>query len=262
MSDRLWRRVRQGLAQYVKQRGIDPKRVSRVAHALHELKRFCGNASHSRKALYHLGCALLEDHPYILVPVCPDYSNLNGRFTFEGLGDGVPLLVKLHARFLKRVKKWLPRVRVIFLIADQEARVHELRAILGVTEAEFRTRTRQSIKAATAFLKGTGWRVVPMSQYVQGFHRLKAERASALLADETLRSHLTALALSRASFYQRIGYPEDVWFSRTIQNAAEYLVLAEFAKARHAIVCNHTTANLNWYASVGTALLHNPIHVY
>lgn len=260
MSVRLWRRVRLGLAQYARHQHLDPKRVSRALHALHQLKPLCGNASHSRKALYHLGCALLENRPHILVPVCPDYSHHHGKFTGQGLGSGVPLLLQLHTQFLRRLKKWIPRMRVTFLLADHEADVPELVAALGITQKEFRARTQCSIKASASFLHRSHWRVVSMRQQIPSFKQRKDQEVDALLADRSLQPHLINLMEARASFYQRIGYHSDIWFERTVKTSAEYLVLAAYAREKHAIVCSHSTVNLCWY--IGTALLHNPIKVY
>ncbi len=262
MSTRLWRRVRQGLAQYARQRGINSNRMSSVSHALHEITRLCGEATQSRKALYRLGCALLQDRPHILVPICPDYTNRNGKFTFEGLGSGVPILLQLHMKFLLRVKEWIPRMRVTFLLADQESQVPELCAILKVTPTEFRCCIERSIHAASQFLETSRWKIVRMTQYIPHFSALKIAQAEALSCDEELRAYLDELTQARASFYRRIGYDPTVWLMRTTQNAAEYLVLGRFAAERRAIVCNHSTANLAWFNRTGTAVLHDPIRVY
>lgn len=222
----------------------------------------CGNASHSRKMIYRIGMILLEEHPHILVPVCPDYSHQDGTFTFTGIGSDVPVLLRLHTKFLRRVQAIIPNLRVTFLVADQEASVPELAAVLGVTQDEFRARVSRSIEVSVQFLQTERWSVVPMTRFIPGFVELKAAQVEALIADASLHAYLIGLTNARAGFYRKIGYAEDVWFQRTVQTAAEYLVLGAYANTLRAIVCNHTSANLSWYARIRTAVLHDPVRVY
>lgn len=257
MSSIPWRRVRRGLAQYVQEKKIDLQRIPRVLESLQGLLPQCGNASNSRQAAYRLGCALLGDHPRILVSACPPYIHDGQHYTFQGLGDGVPLLVTLHAQFLKRLEPHLEGVEVVFLFGDHEAHSPMVVHAAGISKEEFLRRVRCSERATGAFLKPMGWKVAFVTEYIPDFLRQAEAECQAMQQGSVPRELLEHLNEAKAPVYRRIGHPPEDWMLRTTENSAAYVVLARYAAGQSAIVCNHTTPNLLWYRKIGVPVLHN-----
>jgi hypothetical protein len=261
MSDRLWRRVHHGLAQYAQQRGINPHRVLKVVRTLNQIQSFCGDATQSRKGLYRLGCALLEPQPHIFVPICPDYSHMDGKYTYRGLGSGVPLVFMKHWPFLNRVVHLVPCVCVTILIADHEGELPDFRQSLGVTLKKFRASVRGTRKAIKQIVPKS-WSVFLFTKMFPRFLDQTLTRAQSLLADPDFANSLRADAILRGRLYQMLGYPPESWIDRTAHVAGQYLCLGEAVVAQNAIVCNHSTTSLRWYRQVHAAILHNPVTIY
>lgn len=264
MSTIPWKRVRKGLAQFARTHGLEDRRVQEVYEALRSIVRLCGNFSHSRQAVYRLGCALFQDEPCILTPVCPDYSHKNGKYTFQGMRDGVPLLFKRHRPFLSRVLKIIPGARVMIFLADHERELQHLRGVLRVPNEQFERNIQGSLKALRDTVP-TGWEVSCFTDAFPGFAKRVWDNASALLVAEQTKQFIVEDTLYRASLYNKLGYPADPPEIRqqcTAHVAAQYLCFAQEAKRQNAIICNHTTASLRWYRVAKVALLHNPTVVY
>lgn len=262
MSTIPWKRVRKGLAQYARQHGLEARRVQEVYAALQRIVPLCGNASHSRQSVYRLGCALLADHPRILVSACPPYINDGERYTYQGLGDGVPLLVTQHAAFLQRLKSFLGGTEVTFLLGDHEAHSPMVVRAAGISKEEFLRRVRRSEIATREFLQPMGWDVACVTEYIPDFLPQAQEECQAMQGGSVSEVLLQGLNAAKAPVYERIGHPFEGWMLRTTENSAAYVVLARYAAAQGAIVCNHTTPNLLWYRKMGVALLHNHLRIY
>ena len=160
-------KVQKALFQFARSRGIDPKRVPRVLGVLPALIRMSGSFSHSHRVVRDVGKVLLmREVPTIIVPVCPAYSHRKGVYTYQGLGEGIPLLVKAHLPFLQRVQKLLPTSQVRILLADHEASIPELCTAMGISQEEFSRRVARSIIATQRLVRSLGWEVLPMTAFV------------------------------------------------------------------------------------------------
>jgi len=199
----------------------------------------------------------------LLVPTCPAFSHRDGKYTYKGLGQGVPLLVKLHIPFLQGISRLLEdQVCVRILLADQEASVGPLAERIGIDETEFRRRVQCSITASRRAVRGFGWQVEAMTDVVPDFSaRVEAVRRE-LLADESTRTRIRRDVLARERLYDLIGYPKDIRFDRSAETLAQYVTLGRFAAERDALIANHTTSSLDWYRNTDAGLLHNPVRVY
>lgn len=258
-----WKRVRGALFHYVRCHEIDPARVEWVMDVLPPLVQICGSFSHSRRSAYRIGITLLQDQPQARVLCCPDYSNHNGRFTYQGLGDGVPMLVKRHGCFMSQVCAIVPNLQVIFLVADHEANVAPLRRIMGVTKKEFQTRVQHSIAIARSFVAQRGWDVRGFTDEIPDFHKREARLVESLKRDKHLHQRFVSEMMARVGFYQKVGYRDPAqWQERTFHNAAQYLLVGRHLTDNNLLACNHHTASLSWFMRTGTAFLDNPIQIY
>lgn len=258
-----WKRVRSALFQYAREHDIESCRVPEVLGTLSRILDLCGDYSKNRRNLYRLGIVLLQECPHILAPACPDYTNARGRFTYKGLGDGLPMLVKRHAMFLHKVCAVVPKLRVTFLIADHEACVKPLCEIMGVTTQEFKARVGRSIAKAKMYVAPYQWLVCGFTEMIPGFSQQESRLVSQLMQDPRLQRRFASETLARISFYQKVGYTDpQQWRLRTYHNAAQYLVLGRFAASHNLMVCNHHTASLGWFTKAGNAYLDNPIKIY
>ena len=256
-----WKRVHRGLAQYARTHEIHPTRVEQVMLALQALLKIAGDGSRSRQAMYRLGCALLAPKPHIFVPVCPDYSNKDGKYTYEGMGDGIPLLFNKHRPFVSQVLKIVPEAQVTILIADHEGGLPDFRVAHHVTLEEFRTRverTRAKVKQASP----KTWEVHMFTEVFPGFLTKAWDEAHVLLIDAKMRERLELDTLRRAPLYDKIGYPREGRLERTAHVAGQYVCLGHEVRSRGALVCNHTTTSLSWYGPTQVAVLHNPVVIY
>ncbi|MBI5369801.1 hypothetical protein HZA85_01225 [Candidatus Uhrbacteria bacterium] len=264
MGKHPWRRVRRGLAQYARQRGIDPVLVGRVLTQLYRLLPLCGYATQSRKAIYRLGCTMLEGPLRVFTPVCPAYSHADGKYTFRGMSDGVPLLFMKHCDFLERVLKVLPDAQITILLADHERALQNLRGVLKVPDDEFERNITGSLAALRAAVPH-GWDVRAFTEIFPGFEEMISARAQTLLDDHGTHMQLVLDTGSRAPLYNKIGYPDHPSSIRkwcTAHVAAQYQCFGELMVQRGAVICNHTTTSLRWYASVNAVVLHNQTTVY
>jgi hypothetical protein len=229
---------------------------------LPQLVGLCGGNTQNRKTVCALGRALLQKHPRLFATACPDYFHKNGRYTYDGLGDGVPLLLKLHRDFLAKVCQLVPNIEVTFLIADHEADFAPLCASVGLDRYEFLKRVERSVVASSQALQRRGWKVSTFTDHVPGYMADVNTLTQQLLSDPFLSGRLTAETFARSRFYRKARYPLDVWRTRTAQIAAQYLVLAGYCTSRKIIICNHTTISLAWFQRARVAFLENPIKIH
>lgn len=257
-----WKRVRSGLAHYAREHGFAPHRVKKAYDALQHIVPMCGEANRARRVAFRLGCVLLGDHPRIFVSACPPYINDGERYTYQGLGDGVPLLVTQHARFLKQLEPYLGGAQVTFLLGDHEAHSPMVVKAAGISKEEFLRRVKCSLSATLDFLKPLGWNAVLVTEHIPDFLAQAEQECQAMQSGSVPQALLDGLNAAKAPVYRRIGHQPDGWMLRTIENSAAYVVLARYVAGQGAIVCNHTTPNLLWYRKLGVAFLHNDLRIY
>lgn len=257
-----WKRVRLALFQYTRYNHIPKCRYDKAMEILPKLVDLCGHYTQNRRTMIALGIALMQKNPRLLATVCPDYTHHGGHYTYEGMGDGVPLLLRLHRDFLRKVCRLVPNLEVRFLIADHEADFAPLRDSVSLSRREFRERVDRSVAASSRVLQRRGWTVNTFTRGVPGYMPRVRALTRRLQADPAFTARFAAETLSRSQFYTRVGYPTEVWRERTIQIAAQYLVLGEYCARNKIIVCNHTTISLGWFQKAGAAFLENPITIH
>lgn len=257
-----WKRVQRALFLYRRHNRIGVHQFERVMDILPRLAPLCGSYSHGRRTLVRLGVALMQKRPQLWATVCPDYSHRNGHYTYDGLGSGVPLIMRAHRTFLGRVIKIVPELEVKFLIADHEADFPPLYQGIGLTRQEFCARVARSVTAAGASVRRHGWEVQTFTTALPRFRQDVAAVARQLARDPRLQQRFISETAARSTFYRRAKYPPETWGPRSIQIAAQYLVLGRTCAKRHIVVCNHTTISLGWFIKAGTAFLENPISLF
>jgi hypothetical protein len=257
-----WKRVRSALFQYMCAHGISKRRFEHVAHILPQLMDLCGSYSHSRRTAMRVGICLLQRKPRLLATVCPDYAHQNGRYTYEGLLDGVPMLVEIHETFLQKVIALVPDLKVGLLIADHEADFEPLRQSVRLSRDEFLDRVASSIKAAGKHVRDRRWSVRTFTGLLPHFRQAVDERTRQLEADPSLSARLASETLSRSTFYRRVGYPTEVWSRRSAEIAAQYTILGEHCASNNILICNHSTISLSWFIRAGAGFLENPVAIH
>jgi hypothetical protein len=259
-----WRRVRRGLAQSARRQGISLDVVAKILPVLHQVIDLCGDASHSRQAVYRIGCGLLYEPVKLFVPVCPDYAHRDGKYTFEWMGSGVSLLFLKHQPFVEGLLRVLPNASVTVLLADHERELQSLRGVLGIPNTEFERNIRGTLRALQDSVP-TGWEVKAFTSAFPGFTTRIWRQTEILLQSSEHRNALEADTASRGRLYDKIGYPVDPPGTRlkcTAHVAAQYVCLGEEAARAHALICNHTTTSLRWYFLALAGVLHNPVTIY
>lgn len=181
----------------------------------------------------------------IYIGTCPDYSHTAGRYTFEALGDDIPLLTRVH----------LENDRPLFNLLDQHEIQFEVRILLadvegsdgyfcdrytGGSEAEFMSRCASSVERTGAFLERyqehyrTGRFV--SSTFFEEFGRdrfLNLETAYGIRVEElrdanqTVAKRISNDTQARRELYRRLyGTPGPQFLEqRTIRTMAQYLAL-------------------------------------
>ncbi len=257
----VWKRVQRGLEQYARTNGVIPQQVNATMRVLRRIVSMCGSMVIGRRFLYRLGCALFERTPYVFVPVCPDYSYEDGKYTYKDLRNGLPLLYLKHKPFLLELEQFLPNVKIIILLADHEGDLPELRAALNVSLETFRTNVEGS-KDAIVDDCPAHWRVTTFSEQFPGFSQHAFERANEIFREKKYQRRLAQDTSVRRELYEKIGYHHSIQCERTAHVAAQYLCLGEQVVNVHGIICNHMTTSLSWYMDAGVAFVQNPVKIY
>jgi len=258
-----WHKTEKALRQEFRTQPRD----GRIAHAIRiipDILARCGYGSANRRSVLKIAKALTERPPVIYAPSCPDYGNNGHIYTFHGLGGGVSLLTRHHVGFLARLTAVLPEVKVIFLLADQEADDEEILRSVSVDRGAFLERMHSSLAETRKYIAPQGWTAEFMTHAIPDLRELEREEARRIAGDPAKRSRINDEMRMRASMYRRINprMTEGMMRDRTIRTAAQYLAMGQFVKKQNALVCNHSTTNLKWYAETDVAILHNPISVY
>lgn len=257
-----WKRVRGSLFRYIRTKRISKRHFNEVLEILPQVLELCGPYSLGRRNAVRVGIGLLQKKPRLLATVCPDYTNDKGRFTYEGLLDGVPLLVRIHEQFLRKVVKLVPHLDVGFLVADHEADFTPLRQSVHLTREEFLARVTRSIEATSRRLRRRHWSVSTFTDFLPHYREDVDELTLRLEADPELAARLGSETLARSTFFRRVGYPPEVWHQRSTEIAAQYTILGSHCAARNIIICNHSTISLGWFIRSGVGFLENPVAIH
>jgi len=238
--------------------------IDDVMHRLTNITALCGEVTHSIKMQKRMGRLLLRDNPTIIAPACPDYSHMEGKYTFRSLGKGIPLLAQVHCQFLKSIADYLPDARIIIALADHEADDALLCDAVGVSHKTFCAYVAESVAKTNTYVSEFGWTACAMTHYIPTLVDDERRIVDELTGDPHLQRRIDTETLQRGEMYTKIS--RSLSFAdmraRTIKTAAQYIALGTFAAEHNAFVCNHTTTNLSWYLQTPVSVLHNPISVY
>ena len=261
MRTDVWKRVRRGLVQYARAHGVILGQVDVTIRVLRRIVAMSGSMVVGRRFLYRLGCALLERTPHLFVPVCPDYSHEDGKYTYKDLRNGLPLLYLKHKPFLLELESFLPSLKITILLADHEGDLPELRVALNVSLETFRANVEGS-KYAISSDCPAHWNVTTFSEKFPGFSQHALERANKIFQEHKYLRRFAHDTSVRRELYEKIGYHHSIQFERTAHVAAQYLCLGEQVALEHGIICNHMTTSLSWYVDAGVAFVQNPVKIY
>lgn len=261
MRTDVWKRVRRGLVQYARAHGVILGQVDATIRVLRRIVSMSGSMVVGRRFLYRLGCALLERTPHVFVPVCPDYSHENGKYTYKDLRSGLPLLYLKHKPFLQELESFLPSIKITILLADHEGYLPELRVVLNVSLETFRANVEGS-KHAIIDDCPAHWTVTTFSEQFPGFSQQALERLKEIFPNRKYLRRFVHDTAVRCEMYKKIGYHHSIHFERTAHVAAQYLCLGELVANMRGIICNHATTSLSWYMDARVAFILNPVNVY
>jgi len=258
------KRLFKSLAQEARRTGRPSEDVSRVCERVRLISDICGEQTSSHQMLFRLGTTLLRGDVHIIAPACPDYSHQDGKYTFRTLGSGVSLLAEHQIAFLKRVSDILDS-RFTILIADQEALDSGLQKALGLSMEDFQRRVLGSLRATQEIVQPLGWAAEAMTSFFPDLLEREEEEEEAILADSSLLPKVERDSYFRSEMYRKILGPLSTleqFRERTLRTAAQYRAVAALAANKGLVVSNHSTTNLSWYKTAGTAVLHNAVSVY
>ena len=234
-----------------------------VVSILKEITLISGEATHSRQVLICLAQILLHQKvPLTIVPVCPDYTHEDEKYDFKSLNGGISLLALKHAIFVEKLEKLLP-LSVVFLIADQESDDVLIRKAVKKTKEEFDDLVNSSLQTMRERFEARGWQARKMTAFAPEITTLE-HLFSEKLKEAQVFSKLEYEAIVRKAMYDKIDpqMSAGLRVERTTRTASQYLAMGTIATRSNALVVNHTTVNLRYYKTTGTALVHNEVSVY
>jgi hypothetical protein len=257
-----WKRTEVALRQEAARQNKMAK-VENILFTLKQIYSLVGSYSQNRRMLLKIGKTLLSEKALLLVPCCPDYPHVNGRYIFGGIGSGISLLAQKHIDFLNQLQGLLC-LPVVMVYADHEADDLELVKNTNTPREEFLNRISQSIVRTQQAVAEKGWQVRTMTEVIRNLVSSEALARQFIANRPEYHKRINNETLARSEMYWRINHTLT-WQAqreRTITTAAQYYVLGDFAAKNNYIVCNHTTVNLSWYLQTDAAVIHNPVSVY
>ena len=182
---------------------------------------------------------------------CPDYSNNGEIYTHEDLGDGVPLLTRVHlqsdAGLLIALEELKVPYEYVIMVADVEA-IDEVfcNRFTNGNEAEFLNRCKRSEQKTKDLLNkmGLGSKLRSSSffgEFGRGrFMELQADYEKVLAvrleSDNSFRMRVLGDLIARSEMYRKM-YPDNLFsgmtgnertdflIKRTLRTMAQYLAL-------------------------------------
>ena len=249
------------------QKGADSKPAEELANSILDtslrIANICGIRTQTRPNIIRIAKILLENpNPIILAPSCPDFSHLNGKYNFESLSGGVPLLAQKQIEFIQSIKAIIPTCKPIILLADAEIDDEEMLNKVNINKDKFRKLINQSLIATEVICEPLGIKVKLMTDYIEDLR--EQELACCEIIKSKMSSRIKAETLTRQNMYIKINpnFTYNDMKQRTERTAAQYMALGQFATQTNSIISNHTTTNLAYYPLVGTALVHNSTEIY
>lgn len=245
-------------SDFARQNSGTIRSVDEVSALTSVISKHFGTESMSHKNIRRLGeLFLIHNLPSIFVPVCPDYSHTNGVYDFRSLNDGVSLVTQLHLDWLRKFKTEL-KFKVIFLVADQEAKDLLLCDLVRENQESFAAKVTRSILATRELVEPLGFQCFAMTDYFPDLISLEEH-----LVQSIEPQRLDNDTLARSGMYDKLGVQS--WKdrrSRTANTLAQYIAFARLVLQKGGIILNHSTVNLRAYKDEGVPFIHNPVKVY
>lgn len=218
-----------------------------------KISEICGEFSKNKKMIQKIGFYLLNDSTTVLVPVCQDYTSKSD------FGQ-IPPLVKRHVKFLKNMEVLLPSIKIIFLLDDQEAYDEKLCHSVGKSRTEFLQCILNSLTATREYVTSMGWLVFTTTEMIKDSFEREKNTIEYLSGIQFKQRFITETA-RQADRYLRVhlSITFEEMCKRSIKNAAQYVVLGNWAASHRYLLCTHTTINLNWYLQTEAAILHDAV---
>lgn len=224
-----------------------------IYDALIKISEICGEFSKNKKMLQKIGVSLLNDADTIMVPVCQDYTSKTD------FGD-VPPLVKRHFSFLIEVQKILPSIKIMFLLDDQEAYDEKLCHSMGKTQVEFLECISNSLNKTREYISTAGWSAFTTTEMIQDSLQREKDAVNCLSGEQLKHRFITETTRQSERYLKvHLTITFEEMCRRSVKNAAQYVVLGNFAAENNYILCTHTTINLNWYLQTKAAVIHDAV---
>ena len=206
------------------QKGMDAKPAEELANYILDtslrIANICGINSQTRPNIIRMAKILLENpNPVILAPSCPDFSHLNGKYNFESLNGGVPLLAQKQIEFIQNVRAILPNCQPIILLADAEIDDEEMLRKVNVNKTQFRELINNSLVATEILCRPLDIEVKLMTDYIQNLR--EQELACGKIIESQMISRINAETISRQNMYTKINpdFTQSQMIDRTTRTA-------------------------------------------
>lgn len=212
-------------------------------------------------------CRIMTDNVVLFFPGCPDYSHHDSRYTFENLGDALPLIAANQIRsgqlLVDTLKTFGIPHQALFAIADCEAEDYFAAKYTRGDKTEFLRRCYRSAQAVgTKAQEVFGDTSVTSSTFIQLFPSFpeleeakKQELRLLYQRDPRYQSRVNNDIRSRDRLYRQI-YPlqnHDFLVERTLRTQAQYQILADLLETNipNAVIVIHSTVNEHYFSKKG-----------
>lgn len=255
MNEINWKSIYKFLSQ--ENKGLENPRpefdIQKIHDALIKISELSGEFSKNKKMLQKIGSCLLKNTNTIMVPVCQDYTSKSDF-------GNVPPLVKKHLSFLKDIQAVLPSIKIMFLLDDQEAYDEKLCRSIGKTQAEFLQCIQNSLSETREFIRPMGWSAFTTTETIQDSLEREIDSIDYLSGEQFKQRFVTETSRQAERYLKvHLTITFEEMCRRSIKNAAQYVVLGNFAASHNYILCTHTTINLSWYLQTKAAILHDAV---
>lgn len=227
--------------------------IQKLYETLTKISIICGEFSKNKKMIQRIGNYLLKDVNTILVPVCQDYTSK------EHFGE-IPPLVKRHVPFLKDITALLPSIKIMFLLDDQEAYDAQLCRSVGRSQTDFLQCVHNSLDATREYIAPMGWSIFTTTEMIPD-SLSKEEAAIKHLSGVQFKQRFVTETARQVDRYLKVhrSLTFEEMCERSIKNAAQYVVLGDWAASQQYFLCTHTTINLGWYLQTEATVLHDAV---
>lgn len=202
----------------------------------------------------------------IVSAVCPDYERVNGSFTYQAMGEGLPFTATQHLPIVKHLHEVLSRVGVEVIyhitLADTEFDLPLVVKHLANDSAElFLARCQESCRKLEVLAREMELPIATCGRFTDVFPDWFPTYHTALVAveeqvrtDSGIKMDLARGAIHRIPLYQAMAgrgtqIPREYAEYMVKRQWVQYMAWGECAEKRFGsgiIMINHTTPNLSY----------------